>query len=137
MRTNSKVNMDWVETLPLQCPPADAVPPEGVYYRAVSADCSEDDFIPYARLYPMRKYTGSQACIARGLSIFSNMDECLEATKLPSLQKLGQTCVAKITLTAKDGVIHKGHRTDSHYSWWRTRDFDLNTSVEPVKAPAI
>ena len=96
-----------------------------------------DDKSPKTEIRAMRKYTGSQACIARGLSIFSNMDECLEATKLPSLQKLGQTCVAKITLTAKDGVIHKGHRTDSHYSWWRTRDFDLNTSVEPVKAPAI
>jgi hypothetical protein len=129
--------MDWVETLPSQCPPVDAVPPEGVYYRAVSADCTEDDFVPYARLYPMKKYTAAQACNARALSIFSDVEDCLDAMKLPSLQKLGQTCVAKITLTAKDGMISKGRQPNSHYSWWRTRDFDLNTSVEPINVPAI
>lgn len=129
--------MDWVETLPSQCPPEDAVPPEGVYYRAVSGDCTEDDFVPYARLYPTKKYVAAQACNARALSIFSDVKDCLDAMKLPSLQKLGKTCVAKITLTAKDGVIHKGHQQNSHYSWWRTHDFDLNTSVEPINAPAI
>ena len=129
--------MDWVESLPSQCPPLDAVPPEGVYYRVVSTDCSEDDFIPYARLYPTRQYIGSRACIARSLSIYTNQDDCVQATKLPALQKLDQTRIAKITLTTKDGLVKKGRGEDSHHSWWRTHDFDLSSSVELIISTAI
>ena len=129
--------MDWVETLPPQCPPPDAVPPEGEYYRAVSADCAENDFIPYARLYPNRKYNGAKACISRALSIYTDIDECIEATKLPGLQNLGQTHIAKVILTGKDGLVYKGKNKDSHHSWWRSRDFDINTSVEPINAPEL
>ena len=129
--------MDWVETLPPQCPPSDAVPPEGVYFRAVSADCSEDDFIPYARLYPKRHYKGAMACKSRALSIYSNMEDCINATKLPALQNLGQTHIAKVTLTEKDGVVQKERNKGSHHSWWRTRDFDIKTSVEPINTPEL
>lgn len=129
--------MDWVENLPPQCPPSDAEPPEGVYYRAVSEDCSENDFVPYARLYPNRKYTGVMACISRALSIYTTIGECVEATKLPSLQKLGQTHIAKVTLTENDGLILKGSNKSSHYSWWRTHDFQINNSVELDNAPAL
>ena len=126
--------MDWVESLPPQCPPSDAIPPEGEYFRAVSADCSEDDFIPYARLYPNRKYIGAMACKSRALSIFTNKNDCVDATKLPSLQKLGQTNIAKITLTDKDGLVLKERGKGTHHSWWRTRNFDINASVEPINA---
>lgn len=124
--------MDWVESLPSQCPPSNAKPPEGVYYRAVSEDCSEDDFIPYARLYPTRKYVGIMACKSRALSIYSNIDDCINVTKLPALQKLGQKKVAKITLTEKDGLVQKEFDKGSHHSWWRTTDFVFNVSVEPI-----
>ena len=133
---NKEMNMDWVETMPSQCPPSDAVPPDGVYYRAVSANCSEDDFIPYARLYPTRRYIGSLACTARALSIYTNPDDCVKATMLPALQKLGQTSIAKVALTSKDGLVQRGQGIDSHHSWWRTRNFDSKTSVEPINAPA-
>lgn len=136
MCAEKEINMDWVEALPSQCPPTDAFPPEGVYYRAVSTDCSEGDFIPYARLYPTRQYIGSRACTARALSIYTNQDDCVKATMLPALQKLGQTSIAKVTLTKKDGLVQKGHNIDSHHSWWRTRVFDLNTSVELINATA-
>lgn len=129
--------MCWVEDLPPQCPPSDAVPPEGVYYRAVSENCSENDFVPYARLYPKKKYTGAMACISRALSIYTTIGECIDATKLPSLQKLGQTHIAKVTLTEDDGLVLKGRNKSSHYSWWRTRDFRIDNSVEPVKSPAL
>lgn len=127
--------MDWVETLPPQCPPSDAVPPEGEYYRAVSSDCSEGDFIPHARLYPNRKYRGAMACTARSLSVFTDYEECVAATKLPSLQDLGQTNIVKVTLTEKDGLVKKGN--GSHYSWWRTRDFNITASVEPANTPGL
>ena len=129
--------MDWVETLPSQCPPSDAVSPKGEYYRAVSLDCSENDFIPYARLYPNRQYKGDMACKARALSIYTNLDDCVDATKLPSLQKLGQTSIAKITLTGKDGLVKKGCSKDSHHSWWRTRSFIIRTSVELISDPGL
>ena len=123
--------MDWVETLPSQCPPSDAVSPEGFYYRAVSADCSEQDFVPYSRLYPNKQYKGVMACKSRALSIFAKLDDCVDAIKLPSLQKLGQTNIAKLTLTGKDGLVKKERGNGSHYSWWRTSDFDI-TSVAPL-----
>ena len=129
--------MDWVESLPSQCPPPDAVPPEGEYFRAVSADCSENDFIPYARLYPNRQYKGAMACKSMALSIYSNKEECIYATKLPSLQKLGQTHIVKVTLTERDGLVQKEQNKSSHHSWWRTRDFDINTSVEPKNTPEL
>ena len=129
--------MDWIEELPPQCPPSDAFPPEGVYYRAVSEECSERDFIPYARLYPKKIYSGDKACISRALSIFTNIDDCVDATKLPSLQKLGQTHIAKITLTEKDGLVYKEHDKGSHHSWWRTRVFIIDNSVEPINTPAL
>lgn len=129
--------MDWVEKLPPQCPPSDAVPPEGVYYRAVSEEYSENDFIPYARLYPKRKYVGANACISRALSIYTNICECVDTTKLPALQKLGQTHIAKITLTEKDGLVQKKCDNGSHHSWWRSHDFKIDISVEPIIVPAL
>lgn len=130
-------NMDWVENLPPQCPPSNAVPPEGVYYRAVSEKCTENDFIPYARLYPNRKYIGVKACISMALSIHTSVEECAEATKLPALQKQGQTHVAKIILTEKDGLVWKGNDKGTHYSWWRTHDFTIENAVESITAPAL
>lgn len=129
--------MDWVEKLPSQCPPPDAVPPEGEYYRAVSVDCSEKDFIPYARLYPNRKYRGAMACVSRALSIYTDIDDCINVTKLPAFQNSGQTHIAKVVLTGKDGLVLKGKNKDSHLSWWRTNDFDINTSVEPINTSEL
>lgn len=129
--------MDWVENMPQQCPPSDAVSPEGEYYRAVSGDCSERDFFPYSRLYPNKQYTGDRACLSRALSIYTNISDCIDATKLPNLQKLGQTHIAKLTLTEEDGLVQKGRDKGSHHSWWRTRDFKIGDSVELINTKAL
>ena len=103
--------MNWYEQLPPQCPPLDAVPCVGTYYRIAKGN-------------PDKVFSGLgvDECIARSISLFSEVNDATRRLKLPKFRSAN---VVEITLQPKDGVIKKTF-SDSHYSWWRSTDFEVS-----------
>ena len=64
---------------------------------------------------------GIDECIARAVSLFKNKGDALKRLKLP---KFKHAVIAVVELEPKDGVMKKTFR-DSHYSWWRSTNFDI------------
>lgn len=119
---------NWTEPLPEQCPPAQAVKPDGqTFYRLTENSVpSENDFRSLMALFPLRRFPDQ--CIARAVSIWDDPVRCSDLRKLP--RHRGKTLVA-FKLDASDGVIQQTFQA-GHYSWWRTNAFDV-ASASQVK----
>lgn len=120
--------MEWFEELPPLCPPADAEPCRGEYYRISNGDPSTSaDFFSQRRLQPKKVFKGQgvDECILRAVSLFKDRKDAAKRLLLP---KFRNSVIASVNLMPKDGLMKKTFR-DSHYSWWRSRDF----SVEQAK----
>lgn len=120
--------MEWVETLPDRCPPEDAYAPSGEYFYRISQGnpVENSDFFSQRKLAPDKTFTGNgiDECIARAVSVFSNVEDAKNKLKLP---KFKGNCIAEIVLCVDDGVVKKTFR-QSHYSWWRTQSFNYANS---------
>ena len=118
--------MNWYEQLPELCPPVDAVPCEGAYYRIAKGNpASNGDFFSQRKLQPNKVFTGLgvDECVARSISLFSDINDAIRRLKLPKFRN------AQI---AKDGVMKKTF-SDSHYSWWRSTNFEVSQAkIEKV-----
>ena len=87
--------MIWYEQLPEQCPPMDAQPCGGTYYRIANGNpVTEGDFYSQRKLHPNKVFTGLgvDECIARSISLFADVKKTF---------------------------------SDSHYSWWRTVKYNV------------
>ena len=124
--------MNWYEQLPELCPPVDAVPCEGTYYRIAKGNpASNGDFFSQRKLQPNKVFTGLgvDECIARSISLFSDINDATRRLKLP---KFRNAQIAGVTLEPKDGVMKKTF-SDSHYSWWRSTNFEVSQAkIEKV-----
>jgi hypothetical protein len=124
--------MNWYEQLPELCPPVDAVPCEGTYYRIAKGNpASNGDFFSQRKLQPNKVFTGLgvDECVARSISLFSDINDAIRRLKLPKFRN-GQ--IAAVTLEPKDGVMKKTF-SDSHYSWWRSTNFEVSQAkIEKV-----
>lgn len=117
--------MNWFEQLPALCPPLDAVPCGGTYYRIAKGNPATDsDFFSQRELQPNKIFTGLgvDECVARSVSLFSEVNDAARRLKLPKFRSAN---IAVVTLQPKDGVMKKTF-SDSHYSWWRSTDFDVS-----------
>lgn len=117
--------MIWTETLPVSCPPEDACAPHGdSFYRVSHGNPADNsDFFSQRKMQGddrVFKGNGIDECIARAVSVFSSWED---ATRLLKLPKFRDGCIALIVLDEKDGVTKKTFST-SHFSWWRSVDFD-------------
>ncbi len=112
----------WYEPLPEQCPPNDAKKPQNdIVYRAVQSNPPIDsDFISHRAIWPHKIFKVSE-CRARSVSVFTEVDACINLTKLP---KQKGKIVAKMILPPQSGVIKRTGRCRSHMSWWRAASFD-------------
>ena len=124
--------MNWYEQLPELCPPVDAVPCEGTYYRIAKGNtASNGDFFSQRKLQPNKVFTGLgvDECVARSISLFSDINDAIRRLKLP---KFRNAQIAAVTLEPKDGVMKKTF-SDSHYSWWRSTNFEVSQAkIEKV-----
>ena len=111
----------WHEDLPENCPPIEAVLPEGkVFYRLVgSHPPSDGDFLSQRILQPERIFNVSE-CQARSISLFDNQEYCITLRKLPFFR---DKLVVEIALPPDAGLISRTNNK-GHYSWWRRRDFN-------------
>lgn len=120
--------MTWFEQLPEQCPPADAVEACGRYYRiAKGLPTESEDYFSQRKLQPNKVFIGEgiDECIVRSVSLFSTQDDAKKRLLLP---KFRNQKIVIVELKPKDGVIKKTFGP-SHYSWWRTVDFDYSQAI--------
>jgi hypothetical protein len=123
--SDKKEKMNWYEQLPPQCPPSDAIPCGGAFYRIAKGNpASDDDFFSQRKLHPNKIFTGLgvDECIARSISLFSEVNDATRRLKLPKFRSAN---VVEVVLLPKDGVMKKTF-SDSHYSWWRSTDFEVS-----------
>lgn len=117
--------MNWYEQLPKQCPPIDAMPSQGTYYRIVSGVPTETrDYFSQRHLHPEKMFIGEgiDECIVRSVSLFDNKEAAVRRLRLP---KFRNQKVAVVHLNPKDGVMKKTFGP-SHYSWWRSTEFNYS-----------
>ena len=113
----------WFENLPEGCPPSDAEECCGRYYRIASGNpVKACDFFSQRMMQPLKDFGEINACIARSLSLFDTLEAAERRLKLP---KFKQARIVSVDLSSEDGVIKKTFGK-SHYSWWRTKNFDIS-----------
>lgn len=110
--------------LPRGCPPDDAVPSSGDFFRLVGKDVpvggtpGADDWV-----LPYRKAKGPcmgkiDECLCHSHSLFADITDARLVIKL--IPAFRNKLIAKVTLTPNMGRIKHTPRekTPSHYSWW-------------------
>lgn len=115
----------WFEKLPPSCPPSDSVECDGVYYRVSCGNPAESkDFFSQKQLAPDKEFKGEgiDECIVRAVSVFAMIDDAKRLLKLPKFKNAN---IAMVELKPQDGKIKKTFKK-SHYSWWRSKSFDVN-----------
>lgn len=117
---------DWAAVLPEGCPPNQAVPANGTFYRLIRSETpTNSDFLSQREGAPAKKFSNVSECIARSVSIWSNSQKCLDVRKLPGMK---HRILVQIDLTPVDGKLMQYGDID-HYSWWRTKNFKVEAVV--------
>lgn len=120
--------MTYFEILPDACPELDAKAHDGVVYRLVSEPISETDFLSHRALFPNAQFHATE-CRARSISVFTS----IEAAKLLlGMPKNAGKKIVGIRLVHTAGVMKRTGKADHHHSWWRSKDFQILSSVEEV-----
>jgi len=108
----------WPAHYPIKCPPAIAETVSGVIYRFTTrATPNLKDFHSYYEHNPNRDW-GSDACNARGLSVFTCAKACeLFRKRVPAMKKKK---LASATLNSSDGLILNtpSNISDNHHTFW-------------------
>jgi len=68
-------------------------------------------------------------CQARGLSVFSELEDAKKKTRLKNLKG---TLACRVTLTKGAGYIQQTGRRN-HYTWWPLADFDILAHCKVMK----
>lgn len=117
--------IQWFEKLPQSCPPSDAKVCEGTFYRVSQGNPAESkDFFSQQLLAPEKQFKGEgiDDCIVRAVSIFSSLDDAKHLLKLPKFRNAN---IAEVSFVSEDGKLKKTFKK-SHYSWWRSKSFNVN-----------
>ena len=126
---NEEFKPQWVFSMPAGCPPEDVlVPSEHPFYRlALNAESyTEDDFKSYAESDPLRNW-GERLPMAVGLSLIDNEAKARKNLKLPMFRQFKGVIV--LTLNPSDGVVKQTGVHLSHYTWWRTKSFQMSNLI--------
>ena len=119
-------NPEWTCTMPEGCPPDDVlVASNHPFFRlAKQANTyTEDDFKSYAEADPNHNW-GKMLPLAVGLSLIENESKIRRNLKLPMFRSY-QGIIA-LTLQPTDGVVKQTGAHRSHYTWWRTKSFQIS-----------
>ena len=123
--------MTFRESLPTECPPADAeeiVAPKVVYRLVRNEPPGLSDFDSQRALKPNATF-GVSECIARGLSVHTQLADSIRTAKLPML-KGSKPC--RVTLDDGAGYLQQTG-TPSHHTWWPLAEFDILATCEAVE----
>ena len=116
--------MKWFEELPPGCPPAEATPSDGPFFRLGSIPPEDSDFWSHRKRFPNKFFQVSE-CQARSISVFDS------ASAVENLKRrypiLTQKPIFQIDLTPKDGLALQTGDNEHHFSWWRSTEFQMTT----------
>jgi len=119
-------DIQWAVEMPENCPPEEVLVADNhEFFRLVrKADAyDETDFLSYSQLNPDKDW-GEMLPLAVGLSLFDNEQKMRKRAKLPFFKQF-QGAV-RMFLNPNDGVEKQTGVHKSHYTWWRTTDFDMS-----------
>lgn len=112
--------------MPEGCPPDEImVPTEHQFFRlAIKANSfNEDDFKSYAESNPQKDW-GDRLPLAVGLSLIDNETKARKNLKLPMFRQFKG--IIALTLNPTDGVVKQTGVHLSHFTWWRTKSFQMS-----------
>lgn len=127
-----KYHPEWIIEMPDGCPPEDVdVPVNHPFYRLSkrSEGFDEEDFKTYAELDPEKNW-GERLPMAVGLSLINNEAKARRNLKLPFFRHYSG--ILYLELNPIDGVVKQTGNHHSHYTWWRTKSFDMS-NVQSIK----
>ena len=125
---NRKYKPQWVCSMPQGCPPEDIlIAHEHPFFRLAqhAQSVDERDFMSYAELNPERHW-GEMLPMAVGLSVISDEFKARKNLKLPMFRHYQG--IIQLILNPQDGVVKQTGVHNSHYTWWRTKSFQLSTA---------
>ncbi len=125
-------NPEWTFCIDTNYLPDDVLLPEQHQFFRLSKNaesCSEEDFMTNIDLYP-EKVWGEKLPLAAGLSIINEEKKARKNLKLPVFKQYGG--IISLELNSEDGVVKQTGVHNSHYTWWRTKKFDISI-VKMVK----
>lgn len=117
---------EWTCEMPTGCLPEDVlVPSEHPSFRlAIQKDSyTAEDFKSYAEADPQRNW-GEKLPLAVGLSLIDNVSKARKNLKLPMFRQFKG--IIALTLNPSDGVVKQTGVHLSHYTWWRTKSFQMS-----------
>lgn len=123
---NKEYHPEWACEMLEGCPPEDIMLPfEHPFYRlSKQPDCYDaEDFVSYAEKDPNRNW-GEQLPLAVGLSLLDNETKARKNLKLPMFRQFKG--LIALTLNPVDGVVKQTGLHRSHYTWWRTKAFEMS-----------
>ena len=105
------------------CPPRDALPADGRFFRLVTGDpVSADDFLSPRELSPARALRpGESECEMCAISLFRTADEANHLRAI--VRNFSDHLIAEGDLRPEDGVVQPtGKGDDTHTEYWPHRD---------------
>ena len=123
---NLQYRPEWACVMPQGCPPEDVlVPKEHLFYRLSQKPdtYSQEDFVSYAEKDHERHW-GEQLPLAVGLSVIDNEAKAKKNLKLPMFRQFKG--IIALLLNPTDGVVKQTGIHLSHYTWWRTKSFNMS-----------
>ncbi len=133
MPVNCNPPVNYREALPEGYPASESADTSAglVAFRLVtSLPPTVGDFDSQRRLHPGRHFRGISECQACGVSVFTKVEDCRMAGKLPALRGK-QVC--RVRLMAGAGRIQQTGKP-SHHTWWPLADFDILGQCEQEAA---
>jgi hypothetical protein len=111
--------MKWHLELPSDCPPDDAQPASGEFYRYVQNDPPQaSDLLSQRELKPECEFDQPE-CVIRSVSIFRHKEDAIAMSKRVSLFRKPRWKLAVGSLKPKHGVVmNTPFNEQSHHSWW-------------------
>lgn len=128
----------WPSHYPTQCPPLEAEGVSGTVFRFTNrTNPKRKDFLSHYELYEGRDF-GKLECQARGLSIYSSLEDCLDVVAIiPALRKK-RICIA--SLPESSGLIahtpsknHQNHKT----FWPKLTPDELCEAFQPLEVKSV
>lgn len=118
------------DSLPANCPPANAQPQTISLFRLMVPDDLNTSFLNHVDLYPDNlSYKGM--CDAHGLSFFDNLVKLKELVK-KEINK--NRIIAKVNITPEIGKLEKNNEKTGHYTLWLFKEAKLDgIKYEPVE----
>ena len=133
---NSLVSYTWPADFPEDCPPEQALPADGTYYRIVKTDPPESsDFVS---MYHQDRNRAEDAirrgrrtlCETMGLSFFADIGQAVQCAG--RYRRMGKK-IETVTLTPNAGkALETPSEFPSHHTWWREERFDPTRYAQVV-----